>query len=75
MARPSKVEDGPGWAWSLLEFMGMTWPGRKQQAEAARAPRCSACGNPARRVDGAWRCQNHPGAACVGGADPPSPPS
>ncbi len=73
MARHPKTADGPGWAWSLLEFMGMTWPGRKLQAEAALAPRCSACGNPARRVEGAWQCPNHPAAPCEGGVDAPPP--
>jgi len=64
--REKNLAEGPGWAWQLLEFMGMTWPGRKAQAAAARAPQCAACGNPARLRDGTWRCTNHPDAGVVG---------
>lgn len=54
--------EGPGWFWQLLEFFGMTWPGRAREQEVARAPICTACGNPARRDGDAWRCPHHPTA-------------
>ncbi|MCA9527029.1 MAG: hypothetical protein KC549_12125 [Myxococcales bacterium] len=57
----SQAPEGPGWGWQLLEFFGMTWPGHKARAEAARSPRCGACGNPTElQADGTWRCRVHP---------------
>lgn len=58
----ARTSEGPGWVWQLLEFFGMTWPGHKHRAAEA-PPVCSACGNPARMVDGSWRCPHHPAAA------------
>lgn len=59
---------GPGWFGLLMEFFGMTWPDRARKAaaqarvRAAAAPRCTACGNPSKQIDGRWRCPHHPNA-------------
>lgn len=57
-------KDGPGVIWQFLEFMGMTWPGKKAPPPDpdAGAPLCSACGNPMQRHADGWRCPHHPTA-------------
>ncbi|MCA9547926.1 MAG: hypothetical protein KC613_26155 [Myxococcales bacterium] len=55
--------DGPGVWWQLLEFMGMTWPGRKGAPPPPDGPPCPACGNPTEvGEDGRARCPHHPNA-------------
>ncbi len=56
-----KQKDGPGLWWQLLEFMGMSWPGRRHPRAATETPPvCAACGNAAcKGEDGAWRCAVH----------------
>ena len=57
---PSK--QGPGLWWQLLEFMGMTWPGKAEVVPVEPGPPCLACGNPSEKVAGHWRCPHHPNA-------------
>lgn len=58
----AETSDGPGFWWRLLEFFGMTWPGRPPVTRVEAPPTCKACGNPAREIQGQWRCAVHPGA-------------